>query len=346
MNLLDTALTIATTNPVNNGCAPGMDVPVILSLSSLLPGDLCALDENSEEVFYEFVQLSAIDHSAFSYNWPYVIQATRKQGFYYKNRQAIIYFYFRKHTNNVQQYKLIVVNHLGHNSEELVHEIADAAKKLAIATIVKNIDRDRILLWNDLGFTETVEPWSKYSFRDDNTFPEFVYDIKKFINLQVTRQTRSIINKFLREAQYTFLHYDQSFKESAVQLLEKTSEYLENKGVDFKEEVFLAHQFVFDDNIRNKTIFVVLEGTVLVGVTCLTQFKENLFVNAVFSESKSNLMRFFLWKSVVCYCESLEACQQPIYLALQGSENEGQNNWKRFFCPIRVIHRTHMTNSL
>ncbi len=321
---------------------------IISPLCSLLPGTLRAIDvdENSEELFYKFVQISDIDRSAFSYNWPYIVQATRKRGFYYQNSHGIVYLYLRTNVLDCRDCALIVVNHLGYKSETLVCEIAEAAKNLAVTSIIKNIDQDKVLLWNKLGFRETIEPWSKYSFRDDNTFPEFVYDIKKFINLQVSPHTRSAINKFSRKDNYIFTTYNCSFKNDGLKLLERTSEYLENKGVDFKKEVMLAHQFVFDDDIKNKEVFAVLEGNALVGITCLTRFEENLFFNAVISENKSNLMRFLLWKSVACYCASLEEHQWPLYLALQGSENEGQNNWKRFFHPIRAIHRTHVSNDL
>jgi len=114
--------------------------------------------------------------------------------------------------------------------------------------------------------------------------------------------------------------------------------------VDFREEIVQAHHFVFDDDIRNKVVFAIFENDTLIGVTFLTRFEDNLFFNAIISENKSNLMRFLLWKSVACYCNSLEEHRWPLYLALQGSENEGQNNWKRFFYPIRAIPRTHVTN--
>lgn len=317
---------------------------IINSISSILPGSLCAIDENSEKSFYEYVKLSSIDRSAFSYNWPYIVQATRRHGFYYQNKKSIVYFYFRKNLIDFQFYTLIIVNHLGSGSEALVCEMTEAAKKLNISSIIKNIDRDKLLLWNNLGFTETIEPWSHYSLRDDNTFPEFVYDINKFVNLEFSSRTKTIINKFSKEKKYVFTPFDNSFKNDGLKLLEKNSEYLENKGVDFKKQVILAHQFVFDDSIRNKMVFAILENDRLIAVSFLTQVEENLFFNAIINENQSNLMRFLLWKSVVHYCEGLDENKRPLYLALQGSENEGQSKWKTFFHPIRAIYRTHITN--
>ena len=319
---------------------------IINSISSALPGNLGAINENSERIFYEYIELSHIDRSAFSYNWPYIVQATRSNGFYYQTKQSIVYFYLRKNTNDSQPYSLIVVNHLGYNSEISVVEISEAAKKLNIASIIKNIDKDKILLWSNLGFSETTEPWSPYSFRDDNTFSEFVYDIKKFINIEFSRRTKEIIRKLSKESNYVFVPYTDLFKNDGLKLLEKNSEYLENKGVDFKNEVMRAHQFVFDDNIKNKTILAILEDNRLIGLAFLTQVGDNLFFNAIINENKSNLMRFLLWKSVVHYCECLEEEKRPLYLALQGSENEGQTKWKVFFSPLRTIHRTHLTNKL
>jgi hypothetical protein len=318
---------------------------IINEISSLLPGGISPLDNNSEEQFYEYVKYSPIDRSAFSYNWPYVIQATRGCGFYYQNEKAIVYFYLRENTSNPQTHTLIIVNHLGHNSEINVCKIVAAAKRLNIASIVKNIDRDKIPFWNNLGFTETIVPWSDYSFRDDNTFSEFVYDIKKFINLKFSGVTKAIIKKITKENKYVFVPYDKSFENQAIKLLEKNAEYLANKGVDFQKNVILAHEFIFDDRIKKKAIFAVLENNNLIAVTFMTHVEDNLFFNAIISENKSNLMRFLLWASVVHYYNDLEEDnKKPQYLALQGSENEGQNRWKNFFRPERAIYRTHMAN--
>lgn len=317
---------------------------IIDSIRSLLSGCLCAIKENSEELFYKYVKISPIDRSAFSYNWPYIIQATRAQGFYYQNKQSIIYFYLRKNAKDFHPYTLVIVNHLGHDSEESVCELAEAAQKLHITSIVKNIDQDKLLLWNNLGFKETVKPWSPYSFRDDNTFPEFVYDIKNFINLKFSHKTKKIIKSISKEDKCTFIPFNDLIEKSVLDLLEKNSDYLENKGVDFKKEIILSHQFIFDDSIRNKIVFAILEEEKLIALSFLTQVEENLFFNAIINENRSNLMRFLLWKSVVHYCEGLDEEKRPLYLALQGSENAGQNNWKTFFHPIRAIHRTHITN--
>lgn len=318
---------------------------IINALSLFLLGKISIIDGNSEESFYEFVKSSSIDRSAFSYNWPYIVQATRKHGFCYQNKKSIIYFYLRKKTKDFQGYQLVIVNHLGYSSEESVCELAEAAIKLNMSTIIKNVDRDKVLLWKSLSFEETIEPWSDYSFRDDNTFPELVYDINKYINAEFSYRTRCIINKILREKEYTFLIYDDSFRQRGWELLEKNAEYLQNKGVDYKNEIMLAHKFVFDDSIKNKIILAVLEHDKLVCLSFLTQVEENLFFNAIINENKSNVMRFLLWKSVVHYCQGLEDRKRPLYLALQGSENEGQNKWKKFFHPIRVIDRTHVTNA-
>jgi len=317
---------------------------IVNSIRPLLSGTLCAIDECCETLFYEYLNLSPIDRSAFSYNWPYVVQATRGYGFYYQTKQSIVYFYFRKSTNILQPYTLIVVNHLGYDSETSVQEISEAAKKLNISTIIKNIDKDKISLWENLGFNETSAPWSPYSFRDDNTNPEFVYDIKKFINIDFSRRTKEIIRKLSRESNYIFVPFNDSHKNCGLKLLEKNSEYLESKGVDFKIEVMRAHQFVFDENISNKNVMAILEDNRLIGLSFITHVGDNLFFNAIINENKSNLMRFLLWKSVAHYCEGLEEEKRPLYLALQGSENDGQTKWKVFFNPIRTIERTHLTN--
>ena len=320
---------------------------IISSIKSSLSGKIGKINENSEELFYNYIKTSDIDRSSFSYNWPYVVQATRNNGFYYHTDLAIIYFYLRKNANvSPYPYNLVVINHLGQYSEQSVYELAEAAQKLCIGSVVKNVDLEKIALWRDLNFHETEKPWSHYSFRDDNSFPEFVYDIKKYVTLKFNRTTRASIKKFLNEKNYIFLPYNDSFKNDGLQLLQENAEYLENKGVDFKHEVFLAHRFVFDDSIKNKVVFAILEENHLIGMSFLTHFQENLFFNAIINQNKPNLMRFLLWKSVAHYCATLEEDKKPLYLALQGSENEGQNRWKSFFHPIRSIYRTHVTNML
>lgn len=317
---------------------------IIDSINAQLTGKLRPFDVNSEKIFYQYVNTSDIDRSAFSYNWPYIIQATRGHGFYYHLKNSIIYLYLRKCSNNPRNFQLIVVNQLGHLPQVLICEIANAAKSHNIFTLIKNVDPNHIPIWNNLGFKETVEPWSQYSFRDDNSFPEFVYDIDKFLKKDFSSRTRTLINKFAREYNFNIVLYNDSLKEICIDLLEKNSEYLEKKNVDFKNEVIHAHNFVFDDAIRNKTRLAILEGDKLVGLSFITQVNENLFFNAIINENSANLMRYLLWKTIAHYCENLEANKRPLYLALQGSENEGQNRWKAFFGPIRTIQRTHLTN--
>jgi len=319
---------------------------IINSIRLVLPGKLLSIDENSEQLFYDYIKLSCIDCSAFSYNWPYIIQATRGSGFYYHKNKAIVYFYLRENPNSLRRYTLVVVNHLGQDSEAAVCEISEAAKKLNITSIIKNVDKDKVLLWEKFGYKETVEPWSQYSFRDDNTCPEFVYNITNIMNLEFSRRTRSIIKKISKENKYNLIHYNDSFKDGGLKLLEKNSEYLEAKGVDFKKEVILAHNFVFDENIKNKAVFSVLEDRKLIAISYLTHVGDNLFFNAIINENKPNLMRFLLWKVVAQYCSGLEEKKRPLYLALQGSENNGQNQWKFFFNPERTIQRTHVTNDI
>ena len=317
---------------------------IIISIRSNLSGSLKSLDSTSEMQFYKYLNISEVDRCAFSYNWPYTIQATRARGYYYQSNQSIIYFYLRKNSNQSYPFTLVIVNFLGHDPQTLVYQISEAAKKLNLETIIKNVDRDKIEAWKNFGFRETLEPWSQYSFRDDNTYPEFVYDINKFINLEFSSRTRTLIRKISRETNYTFVPYSSSFRDSGLRLLGRNSEYLENKGVDFKDEVMNAHDFVFDENIRNKIVLAILDDDKLIGLSYLTHFGETLFFNAIINENKSNLMRFLLWKSVVFYCDNLEETQKPCYLALQGSENEGQCKWKVYFNPVRTIQRTHLTN--
>lgn len=124
---------------------------IIDSICSLLSGDLCTINETSEKLFYDYVKSSPIDRSAFSYNWPYIVQATRKNGFCYQSKQSIVYFYLRKNPNDFQPPSLIIVNHLGYDSEASVCEIAEAAKKLNLACIVKNIDQSKLFFLEQSG---------------------------------------------------------------------------------------------------------------------------------------------------------------------------------------------------
>lgn len=345
-NFAEEDLTL-NSDPTSQQCEKKAFVYFINALNAMLPENICVIDENSEDVFYKFLKFSDnINRSAFSCNWPYIVQATRKFGFHYQSNQSIIYFYIRKNSNKSKPLTLIIVNQLGHHPEISVCELAEAAKKLNIPTIVKNVDLEKVPSWRRFGFEETIEPWSRYSFRDDNTFPEFVYDIRKFTNLEFSRRTKTIINSLEKKNKFDFVRYNDSFKDSGMQLLKNNAEYLENKGVDFKKEVILAHEFVFDESIKNKTIFAILEKEKLIGISYMTHVENTLFFNAIINENKPNLMRFLLWKSVTCYFHDLTKKNELRYLALQGSENEGQNKWKSFFHPVSTIHRTHITNAL
>src|SRR5579862_7563199 len=79
-------------NPIVEGTEDVLLNHIINTLNPLLPGNLSIIDDNSEEQFYKFIKLSYIDRSAFSYNWPYIIQSTRKYGYCYQSENSIIYF--------------------------------------------------------------------------------------------------------------------------------------------------------------------------------------------------------------------------------------------------------------
>ena len=46
--------------------------------------------------------------------------------------------------------------------------------------------------WASRGFRETSVPWSRYSFRDDNSYPQYILDVHSFILLKPDPRARPI----------------------------------------------------------------------------------------------------------------------------------------------------------
>ncbi|MBB5406076.1 hypothetical protein QF000_000637 [Paraburkholderia atlantica] len=302
-----------------------------------------------EEIFYKYIggSINENEKFAFANHWPYIIQATRDRGYVYfsDDKQTRIYWHFRTVKDAIQ---VVIVNHFGIQSEKMVKTLADSARRRDIITIIKNVNSFEIKKWRNYGFDETIQPWSKYSFRDDNSYPENIYDISRILNFGENRNvnvtTKKIIRKFLRERSIVALPYSDGHQDAARQLLIEYAEYQENQGTDAKEEIIQAHDFIFSKKIKNKIVLTHIEDGIVLAISFLTQVGDVLFFNAIVNKNQSNLMRFLLWQAVeVSYTN--HCLTKPIYLALQGSENRGQLGWKTHFYPAFQICKTHLTNA-
>ena len=315
-----------------------------------LRGQISKITAKDEALFYDFVRSYSVDKCSFENNWSYIIQATRGKGYKYQLDRSVVYFYFREANDS-----LVIVNCLGKNSLDMVTELALLVKEIGIITIVKNVLISELEKWENKGYKETIAPWSPYSFRDDNTFPEQVYSFTDIANCHLKRKknepksrscrkdTSRLIRKFIKERSIIALDYDRTkHKDIINKLLVNYANYLDNKGVDSSENVYAAHQFIFNEEIKNKTRIVHVEAEKIKGFSYLTLVDNVLFFNAIINENESNIMRFILWQALNFIKENFKNNCCPQYLCLQGSEISGQDFWKRSFACIRSIHKTHV----
>ncbi len=322
-----------------------MKLITINYLKQRFPNKIRNIEASDEARFYEYLHLSMVERSAFANNWPYIIQATRGEGYIYEENNEIIYFYLRE--KSAKKLQLVIVNHFCH-SFHLITCLSEAAKELGIYILLKNIDKANLSWWQQYGFQETSMPWSQFSLRDDNSFPESIIPVEQIINFHVkgnvNQTTMRLIKRIQKSRNINVIPYNSTHESSLKQLLHDYSFYLQAKGTESQEQVLQSHAFMFDSRIENKIVLTHIENEKIVGISYLTLVKENLFFIAMVNLNQSNLMRFLLWQAVdYVYCYIPEA-KNLQWLALQGCENGGQKNWKACFYPKKIIDRTHITN--
>ncbi len=292
------------------------------------------IKSNDEKLFYDYLKKSKVGKLSFENNWPYIIQSTRDTGFVYEKDGSILYF--RPKDN-----QLVVVNRLGKDRQQILSNfIADTKEKCSI--LVKNVDLKELEDLKAVGFIETTEPWSKFSFRDDNTFPEYVSDFDSILNLKpdsVRHSTIRVIRKFKKEQGIVSSDYSKDHENEDRKLLRDYADHLNKKGAENSKEVIDAHNFFFSEEIENKQRFSHFNDGKLIAVSFYTPMDIVTFANAIINKNQSNLMRYLLWEGLRCLKEKLIHTR---LLSLQGSENVGQDFLKRSFKRVDTIKKTHV----
>jgi hypothetical protein len=302
----------------------------------------CSITAEDEEDFYRVLEVSGVDHARFENHWPYIIQATRNAGFVYKEGMTRVYSYMRDN-------ELVVVNCFGRNCAEV---IANHAISNQIPVSVKNISIMELPLWEAYGFKEKESRWSEYSVRDDNSYPECVYELEVLAQAHLPvlperqRTCRAShanrLRKFIREREIYVKAYESNLHQKAVlQLLYSNAVFLENKGVESMQNVIDAHLFVFDENLQHQIRLVHIENEEVIGFNYLTCVNNTIFGNAIIHRNETDLMRFLVWQGFNHLYHSLDNSRQ-YFVTMQGSEHAGQYHWKRGFAPAREIEKTHL----
>jgi hypothetical protein len=307
--------------------------------------------EQSDEIdFYDMLQLSGIDTARFENHWPYVIQATRNTGFVYKANQTRIYYYFREIYNCLE---LVVVNFFGLEKIKGLSLLREYAIEENISLCIKNILVQDLPYWENLGYCEKKTNWNDYSTKDDNSFPECIYDLKVIAeaNLPVTpprvRTCRAShanrLRKFLKERNIQAKEYKPKLhKDIVYKLLVENAEFLQKKMVDSKQNIIDAHMFVFNDELLHKVRLLHTENDVILGFNYITVVNNIIFGNALIHKNLPDLMRFLVWQGFNYLYNQVDQNKQ-YYVTLQGSENNGQYNWKKGFSPLKEVLKTHIT---
>lgn len=299
--------------------------------------------------FYNMIGLSTSHNEDFENHWPYIIQATRNSGFVYKENETRVYFYIRDVCN-----ELVVVNFFGIEKFKVLSELKTLAFENNMSFCIKNIPIQQIAFWNNLGYCEKEIAWNAYSSKDDNTFPECIYDLQSIAEAHLPVEPGHIrgcrasharkLRKFLRERDIQIKEYDPKLHKDVIyNLLVKNAEFLEQKGVDSKKNVIDAHMFIFNNNLLHKRRLLHIENGNILGFYYITIVNDMIFANALIHVISSDLMRFLVWQGLNYLYNQLDK-NKKYYVDLQGSENSGQYNWKKgFSSPIKEMLKTHIT---
>ncbi len=295
---------------------------------------------NDQDLFYKYVDNSDVNITAFENNWSYILQATRGEGMKIEKNKSVIYFWLRKGK------ELVVVNRLGKNWESVIDILNKECKKLGIVVVVKNVDERDAETLKGIGFSVKDYPWSSYSFMDDNTFPQIVADVEGIIKLKpkaLRESHRLYIKRFIKTRNIKVVPYDDNSKKAARSLLIQNSKYLEGKNVESKKEVYDAHVFFFNNDLKDVCRLAFEESGKQIAFQLFTVRKGVIYWNALVNKDESNLMLYLLWSGIKYVVEN---SQEPIKnLSLQGCETEGQYKWKQGFYPLESIKKVHMVSN-
>lgn len=299
--------------------------------------DVSEFADNEQDIFYSYVDKDVSNIAAFENNWSYVIQATRGNGLKIEKNNSVIYFWLRKEN------ELVVVHRVGKGNEELLKELSVVCKELNVNIVVKNVDECDVERLGVIGFKLKDYPWSKYSPMDDNTFPQIVADVQGIVQIRpsaLRESHRLNIKRFLRKRNISIQPYTAEMEPVARQLLKDNSEYLENKHVENKKEVYDAHTFFFNEDLNNVFKFTYIEKDIQIAFGLFTVRKGVVYWNALMNKDESNLMLYLLWMGMKYIVENSK--DEVTRLALQGCETEGQYKWKQGFYPIKELKKVHM----
>lgn len=309
---------------------------------------LTEIHQNDWVDFYEALETSTVDRSCFENHWQYIIQATRNKGFVLRSNLSRLYYSIRKSPS--KRDTLVVANQFGDESKNLAIHLANYAYSNKMNFLIKNINVSCLAEWEKLGFQESQEHWNKYSKKDDNSFPEGIYNLKNLslAHMTVSRReqrtcnktTAKTIRKFLRERDITINLYSPDEELQVKHLLDNCARFIEQKGVDTYQNVIDAHTFIFDYTLPYALSYSFYENNELIGFLYATHIKNHIFTNVLLCRNESDLMRFLLWKGLHTIYQTLN--NPLLSVTLQGSENSGQAAWKNSFYPLRHIDKTHI----
>ncbi|MDP1723024.1 MAG: hypothetical protein Q8L37_07580 [Candidatus Gottesmanbacteria bacterium] len=294
---------------------------------------------SEENIFYELLDNTKDNIKyAFENNWPYILQATRNGYMTYGDTETKVYY--TKRFPNVERSPIVIVNALGRYPRECISKLALNNHKNNINTIVKNVPSNNLQWWLENNFTETTTPWSHYSIKDDNTFPQYIVLNETILLKGFKEDVKYQINRFQKRPIST-IQYSENYNKEAMRLLDDFSIYSQNKGNDYANEVKNGHLFFFDNLIQKRIRFAHIENDRLIGFSFLTPVNNIIFYNAVICQYERNIMKYLVYQSLKLLAER----NIYKYFCMQGSENEGQDYLKKRLGASIVIQKTHLTYS-
>jgi len=289
----------------------------------------------NEKEFYSFLHKTPeINLGAFENNWPYILQSTRNNLFIKRDFSSIAYYTYRNKD-------IVIVNSLGAKRKELVMDLCnELIKNHGVENIVlKNIDINELDWWIKNGFRQKTTSWSKYSIADDNTFPQYNVHAKTVKEVDFKDDIKRQIKSFVNKRKIITFEYENSYDIECKNILLDFSSYSENKGNDYAQEVYDAHKFFFNSNIKNKIKLQHIEHGKLIGVSYLTPVDNVCFYNMVICKYERNLMKYLVFQSMKFVLDEYPNIE---LFGMQGFENEGQDYLKKRLNPFEKIKKVHL----
>jgi hypothetical protein len=314
----------------NNGFRREADPTPFTALSEITPADKGLLQETVNRFR---------PHSRnYEDSWGYVIQATRYGGLKWHDPQTgSLIFFGRKSEEDPR----LVVPSFFAEPEYLTYAVDKLQNSLkSPQTIVKNVNPEDVPAFLPFGFRpyREGEGWSAEARFDDQTFPQQIVDLQKFMEKRgnVYHQLRKALNK---EMYVNIRTYQETDKEDVLEIFALSDENLQYSKEKAKGMYYSSHamyptadidKFVVSENGTGKIVGFLATSDISSQTTAL--------VASLFQPDRKRVSIWSIYQVLVTkYYEGYKLA------SLGGCETEANYNFKsEKFRPVEQLEKTHL----